>query len=137
MLERAHRRAAELGRTVELHSGDAEALDFADDSFDSVVCTFSPCAIPDHRRAVTEMVRVLRPGGVLLLADHVACTYPVLRAVQRAAEWVTVPWGGEHFRRRPLELVTAAGLTVADHDRFGLGVVERLTAQHPRPSSRR
>ncbi|MGH3919272.1 MAG: class I SAM-dependent methyltransferase [Pseudonocardiaceae bacterium] len=41
-------------------------------AFETVVCTFSLCGIPDHRKALTEMSRVLRPGGVLLLADHVA-----------------------------------------------------------------
>jgi hypothetical protein len=77
------------------------------------------------------MVRVLRPGGLLLLADHVISTQLAVRAVQGAAERVIVRWGGEHFRRRPFELVTAAGLRVEDHDRFGLGVVERLAARTP------
>jgi ubiquinone/menaquinone biosynthesis C-methylase UbiE len=40
---------------------------FADASFDTVVCTFALCAIPDERSAVSEMHRVLRPGGTLLL----------------------------------------------------------------------
>ena len=40
--------------------------------FDTVVYTFSLCAIPDHRRAIAEMRRVLRPGGLLLLVGHVA-----------------------------------------------------------------
>jgi ubiquinone/menaquinone biosynthesis C-methylase UbiE len=140
MLDIARRRAAELGRQANLRIGDAAALanlrigdaaalEFPDATFDTVVCTFSLCAIPDHHRAVNEMVRVLRPGGRLLLADHVTSTHPVIRAVQRAAERVTVPWGGEHFRRRPLELVTSAGLRVEGHDRFALGVVERLAAR--------
>jgi ubiquinone/menaquinone biosynthesis C-methylase UbiE len=129
MLDIARRRAAELGRQANLRIGDAEALEFPDATFDTVVCTFSLCAIPDHHRAVNEMVRVLRPGGRLLLADHITSTHPAIRAVQRAAERVTVPWGGEHFRRRPLELVTAAGLRVEGHDRFALGVVERLAAR--------
>lgn len=131
MLELARRRARDLGRAVDLRCGDAEALEFPDASFDSVVCTLSLCAIPDHRRAVAEMVRVLRPGGTLLLADHVAAPHPALRAVQRIAELVSVPLGGEHFRRRPIELVRAAGLRVERHDRFAAGIVERLTARVP------
>ena len=131
MLDFARRRATELGRQVQLRSGNAEALEFPDATFDTVVCTFSLCAIPDHHRAVDEMVRVLRPGGLLLLADHVVSTHPALRVLQRAAEWATVPWGGEHFRRRPFDLVTAAGLRVEGHDRFALGVVERLGARKP------
>ncbi len=129
MLQIARRRAGELGRAVDLGVGDAEALEFTDASFDSVVCTFSLCAIPDDRRAVPEMIRVLRPGGTLLLADHVAATQPVLRAGQRIAELVSVPLGGEHFQRRPIELVQAAGLQVERHDRFAAGIVERFAAR--------
>ena len=77
------------------------------------------------------MIRVLRPGGVLLLADHVASSVPVLRAIQRGFEWVTIPLGGEHFRRRPLEHVRAAGLRIERHDRFAAGIVERLAARKP------
>ncbi len=128
MLEIVQRRARELDRAVDLRCGDAEALEFPDASFDSVVCTFSLCAIPDHRQAVAEMVRVLRPGATLLLADHVVAHHPALRAVQRITELVSVPLGGEHFRRRPIELVRAAGLRVERHDRFAAGIVERLTA---------
>jgi len=69
MLAIAERRAAELGRTVQLRVGDAEDLDVPDGSADTVVCTFSLCGIPDHHRAVAEMARVLRPGGRLLLAE--------------------------------------------------------------------
>lgn len=131
MLELARRRARERHRAVDLRTGNAEALEFPDSSFDTVVCTFSLCAIPDHRRAVAEMVRVLRPSGLLLLADHVAAPHPGLRAVQRRAELASVPLGGEHFRRRPIQLVRAAGLRIERHDRFAAGLVERLAARVP------
>ncbi len=55
MLERARDRARQLGRTVELVEGDAQALALSDSSFDTVVCTFSLCLIPDERQAITEM----------------------------------------------------------------------------------
>ncbi|WP_084962843.1 class I SAM-dependent methyltransferase [Thermoactinospora rubra] len=131
MLKIARRRAAELGREADLREGDAQALDFPDGAFDTVVCTFSLCAIPDERRAVGEMVRVLRPGGLLLLADHVAASAWPARLVQRLLELVTVPMGGEHFLRRPIEHLGEHGLTVERHDRFKLGIVERLAARKP------
>lgn len=131
MLELARRRRAELGRDVELRVGDAEALDLPPASMDTVVCTFSLCAIPDHQRALAEMQRVLRPGGLLLLADHVASSAPPLRAVQRLLETVTVPIAGEHFLRRPYQHVRAAGLDIERHERFKLGIVERLAARKP------
>lgn len=131
MLERARQRAADLGLQADLREGDAQALDFADDSFDTVVCTFSLCSIADHRRAVAEMVRVLRPGGVLLLADHVAASAWPARVVQHLLELITVPLGEEHFLRRPIDQVREHGLAIERRDRFKLGIVERLSARKP------
>ena len=71
MLAVARRRARELGRAVNLRQGDAQQLPFPDAAFDTVVCALSLCSIPDDRKAVAEMERVLRPGGRLLLLDHV------------------------------------------------------------------
>ncbi|WP_026930092.1 class I SAM-dependent methyltransferase [Glycomyces tenuis] len=131
MLERARTRAATGHRRARLRLGDAEELDFPDASFDTVVCTFSLCAVPDERRAVTEMVRVLRPGGLLLLADHVVSTSAVLRAAQALLEVVTIRVGNEHFRRRPLAHVMAAGLEIERHSRFHRGMIERIRARKP------
>ncbi|GIH79966.1 class I SAM-dependent methyltransferase [Planobispora longispora] len=131
MLARARLRAAGLGLDADLREGDARALEFGDAVFDTVVCTFSLCAIPDHRLAIAEMVRVLRPGGVLLLADHVAGASRPVRAAQRLLETVTVPMAGEHYLRRPLDHLAGHGLSVELRDRFKLGVVERLAARKP------
>ena len=129
MLEIARHRARELELSADLREGDAQELPFPDATFDTVVCTFSLCAIPEEQRAIAEMARVLRPGGLLLLADHVAGSAWPVRLVQRAAELVTVPVGGEHFLRRPVHQVRAAGFDVERRERFALGVIERLAAR--------
>jgi len=131
MLDIARRRAEQLGRTADLREADAQHLPFPDASFDTVVCTLSLCAIPDDRQAVAEMIRVLRPGGRLLLLDHIVSSAWHARAVQRLLELVTVPYGGEHFRRRPLAHVQAAGLEIEQRDRLKLGIVERIAARKP------
>ncbi|GAB3694545.1 class I SAM-dependent methyltransferase [Saccharopolyspora tripterygii] len=128
MLELAQQRRTELGVEADLREGDARSLPFPDAAFDTVVCTFSLCAIPDHEQAIAEMHRVLRPDGVLLLADHVVSTAWPVRVVQRLAELVTVPMGGEHFRRRPAQHLPAAGFEVTESERFKLGLIERLAA---------
>src|SRR6266487_6885814 len=102
MLAVARQRAGQLGRAVDLRQGDAQALDFPAGSFETVVCTFSLCAIPDDRMAVAEMARVLRAGGLLLLADHVEASPWLARAAQALIEVASIPAGGEHFRRRPI-----------------------------------
>lgn len=129
MLAIARDRAAELGRQVQLRQGDAHALPFDDDSFDTVVCTFGLCAIPDIDAALNEMTRVLRPRGTLILVDHVASSSRVARGVQRALELVTVPIGGEHFLRRPLAKLRQRPFTVERVERFKLGIVERVAAR--------
>jgi ubiquinone/menaquinone biosynthesis C-methylase UbiE len=131
MLAIARRRAEDLGRDVDLREGDAHALAFPDATFDTVVCTFALCAIPDDRTALAEMARVLRPGGLLLLADHVEAGPRVVRAVQWLVERVSIPVGGEYWRRRPIRQVEAMGFAVERHDRFKLGIVERLAARKP------
>ncbi|MEA5362829.1 class I SAM-dependent methyltransferase [Amycolatopsis sp., V23-08] len=131
MLDIARERARGLGREVTLRQGSADGMPFADASFDTVVCTFGLCAIPDHVTAVGEMVRVLRPGGRLILVDHVAASPWVVRVMQWLVELASVPLAGEHFRRRPSKEVEARGLPVERRERFKLGLVERLVARKP------
>ena len=138
MLELARQQADQLGRQVDRRLGDAQALDLPDDAFDTVVCTFSLCAIPDERRAIAEMKRVLRPGGRLLLLDHVAGTSRWVRSVQWLLEQVTRRLNDEYFLRRPLLQVQAQGFQIERQERSKLCVVERLTAHkssEPTPTS--
>jgi ubiquinone/menaquinone biosynthesis C-methylase UbiE len=107
MLAVARQRANRLGRAVDLHVGDAQVLDFPDASFDTVVCTLSLCTIPDDRRAVAEAVRVLRPGGWLLLLEHVRSPIPVVRAVQRLLEPLCVRLQADHLLRDPLDYLAS------------------------------
>jgi ubiquinone/menaquinone biosynthesis C-methylase UbiE len=133
MLDLARTRAAQLRSTATLLQGDAHALPFDAASFDTAVCTFGLCAIPDSKAAIREMHRVLRPGGRLILVDHIESSSRVARAVQRLLETFTVPLAGEHFLRRPLTDVRAAGFDVEQVQRFGVGLVERLVARKPTP----
>lgn len=63
MLAVGRYRARQPGHPADLREADALALPFPDASFDSAVCTFSLCAIPDDRRAVTEMCPGFAPAG--------------------------------------------------------------------------
>ncbi len=73
--------------SFELRSGSAEALDFPDDSFDTVVATFVHCTIPDSLKAMSEIDRVLRPGGHYLFLEHVrAPAGTILARFQDAVE---------------------------------------------------
>src|SRR5438552_304042 len=62
MLAIGRERAQKLAHTADLRLGDAQALGFPDDSFDTVTCTLGFCTIPDTTSAAREAYRVLRPG---------------------------------------------------------------------------
>ncbi len=129
MLAIARERAAEVGRGIDLREGDAHALPFDNESFDTVVCTYSLCNIPDPQRAVNEMKRVLKPRGKLILVDHIQAANKPVFWLQKAIEFFTARHEGEHMTRRPAEQVEAAGFNVTERERLGVaGVVERLVA---------
>ena len=131
MLALADARARELGRPIELKEGDAQELPFAEASFDSVLCTFSLCNIPDVERAVSEMNRVLKPGGHLILVDHIRSSVRPIFWLQRAIEFVSKRTEGEHMTRRPMVQVTEAGFEVHKVERSHAGIIERLVASKP------
>lgn len=133
MLEIARERSAELGRAVDLREGDAHNLPFDDESFDTVICTYSLCNIPDPQRAVNEMKRVLKPTGMLILIDHIRAANKPVYWFQKAIELLSARFEGEHMTRRPLHQVQAAGMHIVERERMGVaGIVERLVARKPR-----
>ena len=85
-LQRAHAKRDQ--HIVSLHQARAEALPFADESFDAVVGTLTFCSIGDPARALSEARRVLKPGGTFRLVEHVRVENRVIAGLQ---DWAT-PW---------------------------------------------
>lgn len=128
MLTVAHKRADRLDLDVTFRVMDAEALDFPDGSFDTVVSTLSTCTFPDPVKALREMARVCRPGGKILLLEHGRSSHPRLARFQdRRAEAFAKPLGC-HWNREPLELVAHAGLTTVTARRTFFGVLHTVEA---------
>jgi ubiquinone/menaquinone biosynthesis C-methylase UbiE len=125
------RRAEELGRQIDLRVGNAEQLDLPDESFDTVVCTYGLCTIPDDSAAIREAKRVLRPGGRLLLAEHVRSPNPIVRAIQRLLDPLAHRFGGDHLLREPLVHLAAEGFEIAELERLKAGYVELVSARKP------
>jgi ubiquinone/menaquinone biosynthesis C-methylase UbiE len=131
MLRRARRRATELGLKSAFRVADVEHLPYDDASFDTVVCALGLCSIPRPDVAVSEMARVLKPGGTLLLLDHIGSSWPPVWLAQWLLERVTILTSGEHLTRRQLPVVTAAGLDVVETERLKAGTIERIRATRP------
>jgi ubiquinone/menaquinone biosynthesis C-methylase UbiE len=110
MLKRAKRAARKAGERVTVERAGAEALPFADGSVDTVVSTGVFCSVPDQAAALAEVKRILKPGGKLLLMEHVRSDDPGLAAKQDKAEPRQVRFGGGcHPNRDTLSALAAAG----------------------------
>lgn len=84
MLARAHaRKQRERLINVELHEMDAEAMSFADDSFDKVVAMYVASVVPNPQRLVDEMRRVCRPAGELFIVNHFHSNNPLLSRCEK------------------------------------------------------
>jgi SAM-dependent methyltransferase len=109
-LERRVRRA---GRPAEVRRAPAEALPFGDDSFDTVVSTLVLCTVDEPALALSEIARVLRPGGRLLFIEHLRS------GTERWGRWqdrLEAPWAafacGCHCNRRTLDLLASSALRI-------------------------
>ena len=90
MLDKARQRAAEhrMGH-VQLHRMDAGAMEFADDSFDTVVAAYVVTAVPDYRKVVNEMIRVCRPGGRIIMLNHFSTDNKIIAAMEKVISPIT------------------------------------------------
>jgi SAM-dependent methyltransferase len=131
MLDIARQRATDLGREVDLRLGDAQALDFPDSRFDTVVATLALSSIPDDRIAVAEARRVLRPGGRFIVLDFVRSPLLPVRAMQRLLGPIMFRRYAFHPQREPLGPLMAEGFVVAQSERQRWGIIERIMARKP------
>jgi ubiquinone/menaquinone biosynthesis C-methylase UbiE len=129
MLAVAKQRSRKLGIDAELLVGDAHALDFPDDSFDTVISTLFFSSVPDPRRAAAEVLRVLKPGGRLLLLDHVRSPIMPVRLVERLLDRPLRRFSGCNLMRDPLDYLGAVGFVVDRCDRFRWGIVLEVVAR--------
>jgi len=124
----ARKRAARIGIPVETVPLVVEQIGADDNSFDTVVVTFTLCTIPDPVSALREVHRVLRPAGEVLFCEHGLAPDA---GVRRWQERLTPLWmplaGGCHLDRNPGALLEQAG--------FGLLELETRYLPGPRPMS--
>jgi ubiquinone/menaquinone biosynthesis C-methylase UbiE len=121
--------ATKHGLNVNFAVMDAENLEFADGSFDTVVSTLSTCTFPDPVKALQEMKRVCRPNGLILLLEHGHSSLPWLANFQDRNEYQHYQdHAGCRWTQDPLELVKSAGIKILRSERHILGMFHSVEA---------
>ena len=123
MLSFARPRAAAARVPIMLSQQSAESLAFPDQSFDCVVVTLVMCSVDDPDTAAKEMYRVLKPGGSLLLFEHVASTSRPIRWIQDSLVPVTTRLTGNcHWNRETANTIRDAGFAIREFKNYAGGV---------------
>lgn len=81
MLARAEVRAADCNFPVELEKMDVQKLSFEESCFDTVLSAFVFCTVPEPEKGLSECWRVLKPGGRLILLEHMSSEKPIVRRI--------------------------------------------------------
>jgi len=134
MLKRARRRASKLGRTVDLVEMDAQAMTFADNSFDAVVTACVFCSVPDPVKGLKEIRRVCKPGGQVMMLEHVRSEKPLIGWLVDRLNFVPVRLYGANINRRTLENLTLAGFDHLDVEDVWLDIFKRIRATNLKPT---
>ena len=129
MLRRAQRRSVRA--SVHWIQADAAKLPLAADSFDHVAGSLLLCSVPDPRLVLAEIKRVIRPGGWLVLLEHVRGEAGLMRQL---TDLLACPWlrlsRGCRLNRDTAEMVRECGFKLVCTVRHGLGVVQMIMARN-------
>ena len=118
MLQRARKKVSAAGRPVEIRQAAAEQLPFEDATFDTVVDTINMCTIGDLPQALSEIKRVLKPGGQLRFYEHVRYEHPIGALAQDLISPIWKWFGaGCHPNRDIARSIREAGFVIQELER--------------------
>jgi ubiquinone/menaquinone biosynthesis C-methylase UbiE len=132
MIEHARRKSAAYNGTLDLRLMDVQALEFTDETFDTAVtvCTF--CSVPDPIRGLCELYRCLKPGGQLLMFEHVRSRVGPIAILQDLMTPISRLVGPE-MNRDTVSNVLRAGFDLLSEANVYVDVVKAIEARRPNP----
>lgn len=118
LLDRSKQAAQARGMTADIRGGIGEAMPFDDAQFDTILVTFTLCSVQDQVQVLSEMRRVLRPGGKALFLEHGGAPDASVQKWQRRIEpvWKRIG-GGCHLTRAITGAYENAGFRIASAEK--------------------
>ncbi len=130
MIERARVRARRYEAQIDLRVMDVQDLEYSEESFDTAItaCTF--CSVPDPVRGLRELYRVLKPGGRLLMFEHVRSNVPMVGLMLDALTYFS-RWIGPDLNRETAANVRHAGFRILAEQNVYFDIVRTIEAVKP------
>ena len=129
MLDRARQKAERDKIRVHLEQMDAQDLKFEDNTFDTVVATFVFCSVPDPIKGLREVERVCKPGGKVILLEHVLSANRILSWIMNLYNPLVVRLAGANINRRTADNVDKSGLKVENITNLAAGIFLLIEAR--------
>ena len=129
MLKQATQKKLRKNIAVELDLMDVQSLYFADNSFDTVIATFVFCSVPLPLRGLKELYRVCRPGGQVILLEHVLSSKPILASVMNFINPAVVALVGANINRNTLKNVQSCAFSSVHVDERSGDLIKLIVAR--------
>ncbi|MEI6333078.1 MAG: methyltransferase domain-containing protein [Methylococcaceae bacterium] len=129
MLKQATHKKARKAVSVELNLMDIQSLDFADNSFDTVIGSFVFCSVPLPVKGLKELYRVCKPGGQVLLLEHVLSSKPVIAKVMNFINPAIVALVGANINRNTVKNIKASGFALVRVDERSSDIIKLIEAR--------
>jgi phosphatidylethanolamine/phosphatidyl-N-methylethanolamine N-methyltransferase len=129
MLKQAALKKDRKNVNVELELMDIQSLYFADNSFDTVICSFVFCSVPSPAKGLKELYRVCKPDGQVLLLEHVVSSNRVMAAVMNLLNPVVVALVGANINRNTVKSVKACAFSSVNVDDRSSDIIKLIEAR--------
>lgn len=130
MLEKAKEKLKKHKSNATLRLMDAQHMEFDDNTFDAVVTTCVFCSVPDPIAGLKEIRRVVKPGGVIRMLEHMRSDQPLMGKMMDVVNPLVVGIVGANINRDTMENLKHVGLTVED-EHLIMGSMYRLITLDP------
>ena len=129
MLKQATHKKDRKSISVDLDLMDVQSLSFADNSFDTVIGSFVFCSVPLPIKGLKELYRVCKPGGQVLLLEHVLSSNPTMAKVMNFFNPVILALVGANINRNTVKNIKACGFASVRVDERSSDIIKLIEAR--------